>query len=106
MLLGHMEHHVHVVSVLIVNMTEQKKNLNMKRYSNTIRWLRGASRYNNGATRYGKKYQIRLVMGWANDMHKDNHAINWKRQQAKPWGASEIRDFITDPPHILQSLNW
>ena len=31
----------------------------------SLKWLRGANRYNNGATRYGSKYQLRLIMGWA-----------------------------------------
>jgi hypothetical protein len=30
----------------------------------SLKWYRGASRYNNGATIYGKKYFLRLVMGW------------------------------------------
>lgn len=30
-----------------------------------LKWFRGASRYNNGATLYGRKYLIRLVMSWA-----------------------------------------
>lgn len=30
-----------------------------------LRWLRGAGRYNNGATRYKKKYQFRLIIGKA-----------------------------------------
>ena len=29
------------------------------------KWFRGASRYNNGCTRYGRKYYLRLVIGWA-----------------------------------------
>ncbi|MCB0701015.1 MAG: hypothetical protein KDC11_14280 [Chitinophagaceae bacterium] len=32
-----------------------------------VRWYRGASRYNNGATRYGDKYFLRLVLGWCID---------------------------------------
>lgn len=31
----------------------------------SLKWYRGANRYNNGATIYGKKYFIRLVMNWA-----------------------------------------
>jgi hypothetical protein len=31
----------------------------------SLKWLRGANRYNNGATRYGRKYHLRLIMGWA-----------------------------------------
>ena len=30
-----------------------------------LKWFRGANRYNNGCTRYGRKYHLRLVMGWA-----------------------------------------
>jgi hypothetical protein len=33
----------------------------------SLKWLRGASRYNNGATRFNDKYRIRLIMGWAAD---------------------------------------
>ncbi|BAV07482.1 hypothetical protein FLA_3508 [Filimonas lacunae] len=29
----------------------------------SLKWMRGASRYNNGATRYGRKYHLRLVLG-------------------------------------------
>ncbi len=29
----------------------------------SLKWLRGANRYNNGATRYMHKYIIRVVMG-------------------------------------------
>ena len=31
----------------------------------SLKWMRGANRYNNGSTRYGRKYYLRLVMGWA-----------------------------------------
>ncbi len=31
----------------------------------SVKWYRGASRYNNGATKYGRKYQCRVIMGWA-----------------------------------------
>jgi hypothetical protein len=30
-----------------------------------LKWFRGANRYNNGCTRYGRKYYFRLVMSWA-----------------------------------------
>ena len=43
----------------------------------SLKWLRGASRYNNGATRYQDKYRIRLIMGWAaaaKTVAKGNHA--------------------------------
>jgi len=33
-----------------------------------LKWFRGANRYNNGCTRYGRKYHLRLVMGWAKNM--------------------------------------
>jgi len=36
----------------------------------SLKWYRGASRYNNGATIYGKKYFIRLVMSWAKKSKK------------------------------------
>ena len=29
----------------------------------TLKWYRGASRYNNGATLYGKKYILRFILG-------------------------------------------
>jgi hypothetical protein len=35
-----------------------------------LKWYWGASRYNNGATIYGKKYFIRLVMNWAKKSNK------------------------------------
>ena len=36
----------------------------------SLKWLRGANRYNNGATRYGNKYSIRLFLNWAQDKKK------------------------------------
>jgi hypothetical protein len=51
-----------------------KKNLNKesilviikdKEISVSPKWYRGASRYNNGATKFGRKYFIRLIMSWA-----------------------------------------
>jgi hypothetical protein len=30
-----------------------------------LKWFRGASRYNNGCTRFGRKYLLRLVIGRA-----------------------------------------
>lgn len=33
------------------------------KYSDEIRWYRGANRWNNGATRYGKKYLLRTILG-------------------------------------------
>jgi len=27
-----------------------------------LKWRRGANRYNNGATRYGKKYLLRVII--------------------------------------------
>jgi hypothetical protein len=30
-----------------------------------LKWFRGASRYNNGCTLYGKKYHLRWIMGRA-----------------------------------------
>ena len=29
----------------------------------SLKWYRGASRYNNGATIYGNKYLLRLLIG-------------------------------------------
>jgi len=31
-----------------------------------LKWYRGANRYNNGATRYGRKYQFRYLMNSLN----------------------------------------
>lgn len=31
----------------------------------SLKWIRGASRYNNGATKYGRTYILRLIMSWA-----------------------------------------
>ncbi len=36
-----------------------------------LRWYRGASRYNNGATTYGTKYQFRLFINRAKEREKD-----------------------------------
>ncbi len=32
-----------------------------------LRWYRGASRWNNGCTRYGNKYQLRLIISRMKD---------------------------------------
>ncbi len=37
-----------------------------------LKWYRGAMRWNNGATIYGRKYQFRVIMGWAS-MKKQGH---------------------------------
>ena len=34
----------------------------------SLKWFRGASRYNNGATKYGKKYDFRFIMHRAADI--------------------------------------
>jgi len=31
------------------------------------RWYRGAVRWDNGSTMYGKKYLLRIIMNWAKD---------------------------------------
>jgi hypothetical protein len=36
----------------------------------SLKWLRGASRYNNGATIYGKKYFFRFVMSRAKNKNQ------------------------------------
>ncbi len=33
----------------------------------SVKWFRGASRYNNGATKYGKKYNLRYFLHNASD---------------------------------------
>lgn len=42
-----------------------------------LKWFRGASRYNNGCTRYGKKYSLRLFMSRSKE-----HAIKFKSRIA------------------------
>lgn len=44
----------------------------------SLKWLRGANRYNNGATRYGRKYHLRLIMGWAGQ--RKVRQATWKRE--------------------------
>ena len=42
-----------------------KKSVGMHPITNQfidLKWERGANRYNNGATRYGKKYQFRHII--------------------------------------------
>lgn len=31
----------------------------------SLKGIRGANRYNNGATKYGRKYLLRITIGWA-----------------------------------------
>ena len=46
------------------------KYLNDEEVLVSLKWLRGASRYNNGATMYGKKYSLRLFLTRAQDKKK------------------------------------
>jgi len=40
-----------------------------------LKWYRGASRYNNGCTTYGRRYLLRLVLGRLKERRmKNNHA--------------------------------
>ena len=36
-------------------------------YQVSLKWFRGANRYNNGATKYGKKYNLRYIIHCAKD---------------------------------------
>ena len=36
----------------------------------TLKWYRGANRYNNGATRYGRQYQFRYLIGLRKEQMK------------------------------------
>ncbi len=38
----------------------------------SLKWYRGASRYNNGATKYGNKYLLRLLIGRSKSTLKDH----------------------------------
>jgi len=48
-----------------VNRQDIKLTMNGEDLQVNLKWFRGANRYNNGCTRYGRKYHLRLVMGWA-----------------------------------------
>jgi hypothetical protein len=37
-----------------------------------LKWYRGANRYNNGATRYGQKYQFRYIISSIKQKMEDN----------------------------------
>lgn len=37
-------------------------------YMVSLKWYRGASRYNNGATRYKRKYLMRLIISRAKEL--------------------------------------
>lgn len=41
----------------------------------SLKWYRGASRYNNGCTRYGRKYHLRLAIGRAKEYAKRGKRI-------------------------------
>jgi len=52
-------------------MTTKKQHINPHKIIDThpyvetpvdLKWYRGANRYNNGATRYGRKYQFRYLI--------------------------------------------
>ena len=45
---------------IVVKIVDEQVSVNLK-------WLRGANRYNNGATKYNKKYKLRLILGWAKE---------------------------------------
>ncbi len=36
-----------------------------------LKWFRGASRYNNGTTLYGKKYVLRYLIGRSKEIRKE-----------------------------------
>jgi hypothetical protein len=38
-----------------------------------LKWYRGASRYNNGATRYKNKYKLRLILNKAKNIASNSH---------------------------------
>jgi hypothetical protein len=42
---------------------------NEKRFVN-LKWYRGANRYNNGATLYGDKYRLRIILSRAKNFNK------------------------------------
>jgi hypothetical protein len=35
----------------------------MTKYNEDLKWLRGANRWNNGATRFANKYLLRVIVG-------------------------------------------
>jgi hypothetical protein len=37
----------------------------------SLKWYRGANRYNNGPTRYKNKYRLRLILSRATDFAKN-----------------------------------
>jgi hypothetical protein len=43
--------------------------LNGKEVMVSLSWFRGASRWNNGATVYGRKYTLRLIIGRLKQKH-------------------------------------
>lgn len=50
---------------LKINNKYAEVKINHKPLEVSYKWYRGASRYNNGATRYGKKYLLRLIIARA-----------------------------------------
>jgi len=44
--------------------------INNERLLVSLKWLRGASRYNNGGTVHKNKYRLRVVFGRIKDMYR------------------------------------
>jgi hypothetical protein len=44
-------------------------------YMVNLKWYRGASRYNNGATLFGNKYRMRFIIARAKELAIKGHRI-------------------------------
>jgi len=49
----------------------------------SLKWYRGASRYNNGATLYGKKYMLRYLLGYAKQKPYSREEIDAYKERMK-----------------------
>jgi hypothetical protein len=51
-----------------INKADIKVRILENEYLVSLKWYRAASRYNNGATRFGNKYRMRLILARAKDL--------------------------------------
>jgi len=49
----------------------------------SLKWYRDASRYNNGATMYGKKYMLRYLLGYAKQQPYTQEELDAYKERVK-----------------------
>lgn len=59
-----------------------------------LRWYRGASRYNNGATLYGRKYLFRYLIAYKKEELKGNNYSAEELATYRSKQAEEVTTFL------------